>query len=197
MKKGFTLAEVLITLVIIGVIAAMTIPTLMNSTNQQEFRVGLKKAISAVNQAVSLNYALEGKSIGDTDLDSSANVVTNLFQKRMSVISTATSDVAFATSSDVTPSTDNVFYTADGMRYAINVSGSATFDTDANEYYYGYLLIDVNGDKGPNSLTTDAKAPRDTYIATVYGNRVVAGKPGATSGEGYAPKGVLFDKKTN
>ncbi len=197
MKKGFTLAEVLITLVIIGVIAAMTIPTLMNSTNQQEFRVGLKKAISAVNQAVSLNYALEGKSIGDTDLDSSAGVVANLFQKRMSVISTATSDVAFATSSDVTPSTDNVFYTADGMRYAVNVSSSATFDTDANEYYYGYLLIDVNGDKGPNSLTTDAKAPRDTYIATVYGNRVVAGKPGATSGEGYAPKGVLFDKKTN
>lgn len=197
MKKGFTLAEVLITLVIIGVIAAMTIPTLMNSTNQQEFRVGLKKAISAVNQAVSLNYALEGKSIGDTDLDSSAGVVTNLFQKRMSVISTATSDVAFATSSDVTPSTDNVFYTADGMRYAINVSSSATFDNDANEYYYGYLLIDVNGDKGPNTLTTEAKAPRDTYIATVYGNRVVAGKPGATSGEGYAPKGVLFDKKTN
>lgn len=197
MKKGFTLAEVLITLVIIGVIAAMTIPTLMNSTNQQEFRVGLKKAISAVNQAVSLNYALEGKSIGDTDLDSSAGVVANLFQKRMSVISTATSDVAFATSSDVTPSTDNVFYTADGMRYAVNVSSSAAFDTDANEYYYGYLLIDVNGDKGPNSLTTDAKAPRDTYIATVYGNRVVAGKPGATSGEGYAPKGVLFDKKTN
>lgn len=197
MKKGFTLAEVLITLVIIGVIAAMTIPTLMNSTNQQEFRVGLKKAISAVNQAVSLNYALEGKSIGDTDLDSSAGVVANLFQKRMSVISTATSDVAFATSSDVTPSTDNVFYTADGMRYAVNVSSSATFDTDANEYYYGYLLIDVNGDKGPNSLTTEAKAPRDTYIATVYGNRVVAGKPGATSGEGYAPKGVLFDKKTN
>lgn len=196
MKKGFTLAEVLITLVIIGVIAAMTIPTLMNSTNQQEFRVGLKKAISAVNQAVSLNYALEGKSIGDTDLDSSAGVVTNLFQKRMSVISTATSDVAFATSSDVTPSTDNVFYTADGMRYAVNVT-SAAFDNDANEYYYGYLLIDVNGDKGPNSLTTEAKAPRDTYIATVYGNRVVAGKPGATSGEGYAPKGVLFDKKTN
>ena len=198
MKKGFTLAEVLITLVIIGVIAAMTIPTLMNSTNQQEFRVGLKKAISAVNQAVSLNYALEGKSIGDADLDSNAGVVQNLFQKRMSVISTATSDVAFATSSDVSSiSTDNVFYTADGMRYAINVASSASFDTDANEYYYGYLLIDVNGDKGPNTLTTDAKAPRDTYIATVYGNRVVAGKPGATSGEGYAPKGVLFDKKTN
>lgn len=34
-KKGFTLAEVLITLGIIGVVAAMTIPVLMNSTNDQ------------------------------------------------------------------------------------------------------------------------------------------------------------------
>ncbi len=31
--KAFTLAEVLITLGIIGVVAAMTMPTLMNSTN--------------------------------------------------------------------------------------------------------------------------------------------------------------------
>ena len=197
MKKGFTLAEVLITLVIIGVIAAMTIPTLMNSTNQQEFRVGLKKAISAVNQAVSLNYALEGKSIGDDDLNTSAGVVSNLFQKRMSVISTQTTDVAFATVSDVTVATDNVFYTADGMRYAINVGSTGTYDPDANEYYYGYMVIDVNGDKGPNTLTTDGKAPRDTYVATIYGNRVVAGKTGATDGYGVAPKQVLFDKKTN
>ena len=35
---GFTLAEVLITLVIIGVIAAATIPTLINNTNKQEYR---------------------------------------------------------------------------------------------------------------------------------------------------------------
>ena len=31
-RDGFTLAEVLITLGIIGVVAAMTMPTLMNST---------------------------------------------------------------------------------------------------------------------------------------------------------------------
>lgn len=197
MKKGFTLAEVLITLVIIGVIAAMTIPTLINSTNQQEFRVGLKKAISTVNQAMSLNYALEGKSIGDSDLNSSELVVQNLFRKRMSVISTATTDVAFATSSDVTPSSNNIFYTADGMRFAVNVSGNAGYDQDVNEYYYGYLLIDVNGDKGPNTLTTDGKAPRDTYITTLYGNRVVAGKPAEISGAGYAAKEVMFDKKVN
>ena len=64
-KLGFTLAEVLITLVIIGVIAAMTVPTLMNNTNAQEFRSALKKAISATNQALTLHYALEGSSAQD------------------------------------------------------------------------------------------------------------------------------------
>ena len=42
-KSGFTLAEVLVTLMIIGVIAAMTIPSLMQSTAQQEYRAAYKK----------------------------------------------------------------------------------------------------------------------------------------------------------
>ncbi len=36
-NKGFTLAEVLITLVIIGVIAAVTIPVVMQNTQKQEY----------------------------------------------------------------------------------------------------------------------------------------------------------------
>ena len=196
MKKGFTLAEVLITLVIIGVIAAMTIPTLMNSTNQQEFRVGLKKAVSALNQAMSLNYALDGKVIGDTDLTTTAQVVDNLFKKRMSVISTGTSSAAFATSTAVANSgTDGIFYTADGMRFQLTgVTGTALGAQDG-ENYYGYIVIDVNGEKGPNTVTTDSKYPRDTYVATVFGNRVVAGKAGDTSTESEAARGVMFDKK--
>ena len=53
MKKrfGFTLAEVLITLGIIGVVAAMTIPTLIANTNSQKFRSQFKKSISTLNQA--------------------------------------------------------------------------------------------------------------------------------------------------
>ncbi len=50
-KLGFTLAEVLITLVVIGVIAATTIPTLINNTNAHEYKSALKKAVSGVNQA--------------------------------------------------------------------------------------------------------------------------------------------------
>jgi len=40
---GVTLVEVLITLVIIGVIAAATIPTLINNTKKQEYVAWLKK----------------------------------------------------------------------------------------------------------------------------------------------------------
>ncbi len=50
MKNGFTLAEVLITLGIIGVIAAMTVPTLIENTRNKEFQVRLKKAYSEWNQ---------------------------------------------------------------------------------------------------------------------------------------------------
>lgn len=38
--KGFTLAEVLITLGIIGVVAAMTMPTLINNTKNKELETG-------------------------------------------------------------------------------------------------------------------------------------------------------------
>lgn len=47
--KAFTLAEVLIVLVIIGTIAAMTIPALMNKTNDQEFYSRFKKVFSELD----------------------------------------------------------------------------------------------------------------------------------------------------
>ncbi len=61
-RFGFTLAEVLITLGIIGVVAAMTIPTLISNTNGAQFKTAYKKALSTLNQAVLMNVAME-----DTD----------------------------------------------------------------------------------------------------------------------------------
>ncbi len=51
-RLGFTLAEVLITLGIIGVVAAMTMPTLMASTQKKELQTGLQKAYSTLSQAL-------------------------------------------------------------------------------------------------------------------------------------------------
>ncbi len=59
MKKrfGFTLAEVLITLGIIGVVAAMTIPTLIQNTNSVKFASQFKKSISTLSQAALMSQA--------------------------------------------------------------------------------------------------------------------------------------------
>ena len=61
-RKGFTLAEVLITLGIIGVVAAMTIPTLIQNTNSVKFATQFKKDISTLSQA-----ALMAQAQYDTD----------------------------------------------------------------------------------------------------------------------------------
>ena len=50
--KGFTLAEVLITLGIIGVVAAMTIPTLIHKFNNKALETQYKKSVSIVSQVI-------------------------------------------------------------------------------------------------------------------------------------------------
>ena len=59
MKKNFafTLAEVLITLAIIGVVAAMTLPTLVNKYQDRVNETRYKKAVSMLSQAVQLAMA--------------------------------------------------------------------------------------------------------------------------------------------
>lgn len=60
MKKAFTLAEVLITLGIIGVVAALTIPVLIANTRSLQYRSRFKKTISTLDQAAKMNYAQHG-----------------------------------------------------------------------------------------------------------------------------------------
>jgi prepilin-type N-terminal cleavage/methylation domain-containing protein len=63
-KNGFTLAEVLITLAIIGVVATMTLPALMTNTGEQQAKTGLKKGINTLTEAAQMNEAID---IGDMD----------------------------------------------------------------------------------------------------------------------------------
>lgn len=51
-KEGFTLAEVLITLGIIGVVAAMTIPTLLAKYQERQTVTRLKQTYSILSQAI-------------------------------------------------------------------------------------------------------------------------------------------------
>ena len=58
-KNGFTLAEVLITLAIIGVVATLTLPALMNNTQEQQFKTALKKGLNTLTTIAETNNALE------------------------------------------------------------------------------------------------------------------------------------------
>ncbi len=64
--SAFTLAEVLITLGIIGVVAAMTIPTLISNTNYTKFTSQFKKSLSTLSQAGIMSQANADFSYGDS-----------------------------------------------------------------------------------------------------------------------------------
>ena len=182
-KLGFTLAEVLITLVIIGVIAAMTVPTLMNNTNAHEFRSALKKAISGVNQALTLHYALTSESAHD--YSTASTLVDGIFKKRMSVMDAGLT--GFTSKSTTCAADSPLFVTADGIVFCVdktNFTIDTSSDTGACDVYNTKpctpsaegkvnMWIDVNGAKKPNEPTEDAVRPKDIYQATIYSQRVV------------------------
>ena len=81
-KKGFTLAEVLITLTIIGIVAALTIPTLINNVNEAQYNAGVKdiynKLSSTLSMAVSNNGGLIHAGISGSTADAFRNDFCNV-----------------------------------------------------------------------------------------------------------------------
>ena len=123
-KRGFTLAEVLITLAIIGVVAAISIPSVISNSQQQEFKTGLRKAVSVLNSAITMNMAIDGESPYDN-----ANLFGYLM-RHMSVLETVRSMeskywVGVNQGGQGGGSLANsAFYTTDGMRFELR-NGSA------------------------------------------------------------------------
>lgn len=62
-KGAFTLAEVLITLGIIGVVASMTLPALVQNNRNKELQTGLKRSYSVLSQALDMYQAENGERI--------------------------------------------------------------------------------------------------------------------------------------
>ena len=120
-KKGFTLAEVLITLAIIGVVAAIAIPSVISNSQQQEFKTGLRKAVSVLNSAITMNMAIDGETPYDN-----ANLPGYLM-RHMNIIKSTTRMPYYASthknSGFISTNYDNgAFYTTDGMRFEFDRS---------------------------------------------------------------------------
>jgi prepilin-type N-terminal cleavage/methylation domain-containing protein len=167
-RFGFTLAEVLITLGIIGVVAAMTIPTLMNQTGQSEFKSGFKKAVSVLNQAIAMNVALENSDFGMlssgtegiTGDNTDPQSILNALNERMNVIRIV--DDANADLGGAFDETGNyTIFLNDGM--AITFPQDAASCTEAGQDDCT-MIIDVNGTRNPNRLSN--KTTHDTNTGT-------------------------------
>ncbi len=164
-RFGFTLAEVLITLGIIGVVAAMTMPTLINSTQGAQYKSAFKKALSAISQAVTLNVALDEVDFGDID---TTNTMTKILSQRMNVVRTETAAVADYTigntANSVTNGANTTLFMNDGIMFQFpttvgqttkctkdtSVSGVGAWNITTQKACSGF--IDVNGTKGPNKV---------------------------------------------
>ena len=121
-KRGFTLAEVLITLAIIGVVAAISIPSVISNSQQQEFKTGLRKAVSVLNSAITMNMAIDGESpYENKDL-------YNYLQRHMSVMKSGwlefPSMYKRGGNGSILSGGNNLgFYTTDGMRFEFEDNG--------------------------------------------------------------------------
>ena len=142
-KTGFTLTEVLITLGIVGVVAAITLPTLSTSTSNAQIGPKLAKAVTVFEQANAAMLAAEGvDSIQEAGLWMRESNHANKLNKHMKIVKIYASDE---------------FQTKDGIFYRI-VHEDTTINTTYPTYKQkiGYVFIDINGLEGrPNQDGTD------------------------------------------
>ena len=137
---AFTLAEILITLGIIGVVAAMTMPSLMQHYKRQQATARIKKFVSVINQAlISAENDLgprEDWVIGEMDNSDSAYNFLNTYIK------------PYIKSADIEKRTlfgrnMATLRFVDGSQMSVKVG--ACYD----------IWYDINGEKGPNEKGKD------------------------------------------
>lgn len=153
-KKAFTLAEVLITLAIIGVVAALTIPTLIKNFQDAQYKTAYKKAYSVASQAWTTavtNNEIEARPSWTDDQSKVDNF--NAFESHFKV----TKDCNSSNNSDCWNSGGEVFYGNYPISTAhafIDNSGMA-WSLTANSGTGAEILVDTNGFKLPNKYGQD------------------------------------------
>ena len=171
MKKGFTLAEVLITLGIIGVVAALTIPTLISNNREKVYVTRLKATYSIFSEALKQASAEDGNpstwDLGGTATTESANKLYDHLKPYLKMAGECDSGKnkkycfydgvyksLFDTDFIQQPKT-NYGYSRqgqlqNGVAFVFWTRGSCEDDTSC-----GALYVDINGEEPPNKAGVD------------------------------------------
>ena len=172
-KAGFTLAEVLIVLVILGVIASMTVPSLMSNSNQTVYITGAQKAYSTLNNAIQMASIERG--VSPTGINGASDYYNKMFKGILKIAKTFNGSNGIA------------LQTQDGMIYYFHYLNNTCQDMPDNPYSVsdtqgapacGIVIVDVDGDKkGSNRVTsTNVKESiEDQFVFFLYRNGVATG----------------------
>ena len=146
-KKAFTLAEVLLTLVVVGVISVLTVPTLKNHADEAKYVAATQKAMSEIAAATSNAELAYGEA---SNWNFKSSTVKEYYRKAMNTVpfpkGSKTSwprlglDGANATFRPA-------FMTADGMAWEVHDGGYGCGG--------GCALVDINGSEPPNTVGID------------------------------------------
>lgn len=151
-KFGFTLAEVLITLGIIGVVAAMTIPNLINNYKAHRLRSQFLKSYSTVQQV------LKQMDADDVSLDISTYKENASFYKTFMKYLQAPFDCGYAESIKNSPCYHYIPYGTDNAKPYVSLDGSTVsgnwFDDGQIALQDGTLLLNGYNNK-PNKWGYD------------------------------------------
>lgn len=156
-KLGFTLAEVLITLGIIGVVAALTIPNLLAHYQKQQTVIKLKKIYSNLQQSIRMATEEYGDCEGWDFLLSQNDFLDKYFVPylKSSKVTTILNYTDLAGEHNSFGSTIPKLQLPDG---AIVIYSSSPFQCK------NHLIVDINGTSKPN------RVGRDIFVFSFYQN---------------------------
>ena len=163
-RPAFTLAEVLVTLGIIGVVSAMTVPTLMQNYQRQSYVTQLHKTYNEMSQAL-LRYQTDRNALNlrEAGMSSQAevnNFISSYFKVVNSCLDSSTVTPCFANQSEykkISGATASGFDNdADGLGMSfVLANGTSIRPWLSNGRNFIVMVVDVNGQKGPNILGRD------------------------------------------
>lgn len=159
--RGFTLAEVLITLSIIGVVAAMTMPVLINRVGDKVLESQRKRAQSVVaNGAKMLIAQTSDVYLSETDLKScgnNSNCIASEIKKVFKVIDDNSSENEVYNTKYIFENGEFSIWKDSGMNYVFVTPDGMIFGVSQNNKSSDSLTVygDVNGSKSPNKGSKD------------------------------------------